>query len=99
VEALKVASSGSVFHSSLPSGTLRAGYDVEQALQSAFVDEREAVMDFRYPNGRTARMIAAPIRVSGVEPPARKASCAPPVTRTKIAALRRAPSHDTAPPR
>src|SRR5262249_23981925 len=47
--------------------------DVAQALQSQFVDEREAVMDFRYPDGRTARMIAAAIRVPGVVPPARAA--------------------------
>ena len=47
-------------------------YDVAQALQSAFVDEREAGMDFRYPDGRTAHMIAAPARVPGIEPPTQK---------------------------
>jgi hypothetical protein len=46
VEASKVANSGSVFHSSLPSGNVYAGYDVEQALRSTFVNERGAVMDF-----------------------------------------------------
>ena len=75
-------------------------YDVAQALQSGFVDERGAVMDFRYPDGRNARMIAAPIRVPGVEPPVR---AAPPMgadteselraagySDEKIAGLRRA---------
>jgi len=75
-------------------------YDIEQALQSAFVDEREAVMDFGYPDGRKARMIAAPIRVPGVEPPARVAPRMGADTESelraagysdeKIAALRRA---------
>ena len=100
VEALKVASSGSVFHSSLPSGTLRAGYDVEQALQSAFVDRARGGDGF--PLSRRGRISPhdrradprAQRRTTG-----RKASCAPPVIRTKIAAPRRAPSHDTAPPR
>jgi crotonobetainyl-CoA:carnitine CoA-transferase CaiB-like acyl-CoA transferase len=48
-------------------------YDVAQALQSEFVAEREGVVDFRYPDGRSARMIAGPIRVPGVSPPARAA--------------------------
>jgi succinate--hydroxymethylglutarate CoA-transferase len=48
-------------------------YDVAQALQSEFVTEREGVVDFRYPDGRSARMIAAPIRVPGVSLPARAA--------------------------
>jgi crotonobetainyl-CoA:carnitine CoA-transferase CaiB-like acyl-CoA transferase len=41
-------------------------YDVAQALQSDFVAEREGVVDYRYPDGRSARMIAGPIRVPGV---------------------------------
>jgi succinate--hydroxymethylglutarate CoA-transferase len=48
-------------------------YDLAQALQSEFVTEREGVVDFRYPDGRSARMIAAPIRVPGVSLPARAA--------------------------
>jgi len=48
-------------------------YDVAQALESEFVAEREGVVDFRYPDGRSARMIAAPIRVPGVSLPARAA--------------------------
>jgi succinate---hydroxymethylglutarate CoA-transferase len=48
-------------------------YDVAQALESEFVAERDGVVDFRYPDGRSARMIAAPIRVPGVGLPARAA--------------------------
>jgi crotonobetainyl-CoA:carnitine CoA-transferase CaiB-like acyl-CoA transferase len=48
-------------------------YDVAQALQSKFVAEREGVVDFRYPDGRSARMVAGPIRVPGVTLPARAA--------------------------
>ena len=75
-------------------------HDIAQALQSEFVGERDAVMDFHYPDGRTARMIAAPIRVAGIEPPVR---AAPPMgadtenelraagySDEKIAGLRRA---------
>jgi len=48
-------------------------YDVAQALQSDFVAERDGVVDYRYPDGRSARMVAAPIRVAGVGLPARAA--------------------------
>jgi succinate---hydroxymethylglutarate CoA-transferase len=48
-------------------------YDVAQALQSGFVAERDGVVDYRYPDGRSARMIAGPIRVPGVGLPARAA--------------------------
>ena len=48
-------------------------YDVAQALQSDFVAERDGVVDYRYPDGRSARMIAGPIRVPGVDLPARAA--------------------------
>ncbi len=48
-------------------------YDVAQALQSGFVAERGGVADFIYPDGRSARMIAGPIRVSGATLPARAA--------------------------
>jgi crotonobetainyl-CoA:carnitine CoA-transferase CaiB-like acyl-CoA transferase len=48
-------------------------YDVAQALQSEFVAERRGVVEFAYPDGRSARMVAGPIRVAGVELPARAA--------------------------
>jgi len=48
-------------------------YDVAQALDNAFVAERGGIADFAYPNGRSARMIAAPIRVAGATPPTRAA--------------------------
>jgi succinate--hydroxymethylglutarate CoA-transferase len=48
-------------------------YDVAQALQNEFVAERGGVADYAYPDGRSARMVAPPIRVPGVELPARAA--------------------------
>jgi crotonobetainyl-CoA:carnitine CoA-transferase CaiB-like acyl-CoA transferase len=48
-------------------------YDVAQALDNAFVAERAGVRDYAYPDGRKARMVAAPIRIPGVELPARAA--------------------------
>ena len=48
-------------------------YDVAQALESDFVAERGGVADFAYPDGRTARMVATPIRIPGVELPTRAA--------------------------
>jgi succinate---hydroxymethylglutarate CoA-transferase len=48
-------------------------YDVAQALESPFVAERGGVVDYAYPDGRRARMIAGPIRVPGAAPPARAA--------------------------
>jgi succinate--hydroxymethylglutarate CoA-transferase len=48
-------------------------YNVAQALQSEFVAERAGVVDFRYPDGHSARMIAAPIRVPGATLPTRAA--------------------------
>jgi crotonobetainyl-CoA:carnitine CoA-transferase CaiB-like acyl-CoA transferase len=48
-------------------------YDVKQALESVFVAERDGVVDFAYPDGRSARMIAGPIRVPGVDLPTRAA--------------------------
>ena len=48
-------------------------YDVAQALESDFVAERGGIADFAYPDGRSARMIAAPIRIPGVELPTRAA--------------------------
>lgn len=75
-------------------------YDVAQALESDFVAERGGIADFNYPDGRTARMIAAPIRVPGAKLP----TCAAPAmgahtdaelrsagyTEERIAALRAA---------
>jgi crotonobetainyl-CoA:carnitine CoA-transferase CaiB-like acyl-CoA transferase len=48
-------------------------YDVAQALENGFVAERGGVQDYAYPDGRRARMVAAPIRVPGAELPARAA--------------------------
>ncbi|HEY4068633.1 MAG TPA: CoA transferase [Burkholderiaceae bacterium] len=48
-------------------------FDVAQALENPFVHERDGVVDYAYPDGRNARMIANPIRVSGVELPQRAA--------------------------
>lgn len=48
-------------------------HDVAQALQSEFVAERDGVIEFAYPDGRSARMIAGPIRVPGVAPLAQAA--------------------------
>jgi crotonobetainyl-CoA:carnitine CoA-transferase CaiB-like acyl-CoA transferase len=56
-------------------GTVPAApvHDLAQALESAFVAERDGVVDFAYPDGRSARMVAAPIRVMGASAPARAA--------------------------
>jgi succinate---hydroxymethylglutarate CoA-transferase len=56
-------------------GTVPAApvYDVAQALQSEFVAEREGVVQFTYADGRSARMIAGPIRVPGAALPTRAA--------------------------
>lgn len=43
--------------------------DVAQALDSAFVHERQGVVDFDYTDGRHARMVASPIRIRGVDLP------------------------------
>ena len=48
-------------------------YDVAQALENPFVQERDSVLGYRYPDGREARMIANPIRVAGVDLPHRAA--------------------------
>ena len=47
--------------------------DIAQALQNPFAAERGAVRDFQYPDGRTARLIANPLRYSDVELPQRAA--------------------------
>ena len=43
--------------------------DVAQALDNPFVAERGSVQDFRYPDGRAARLIANPLRMSDAELP------------------------------
>lgn len=48
-------------------------HDIGQALRGPFVAERGGVLGYRYPDGRQARMIAGPIRVSGEAPPRRAA--------------------------
>ncbi|HVR52491.1 MAG TPA: CoA transferase [Pseudorhodoferax sp.] len=48
-------------------------FDVAQALDNPFVHERAGVVDFDYGDGRSARMIANPIRVAGRELPHRAA--------------------------
>ena len=48
-------------------------YDVKQALDNPLVVERQSVRDFAYPDGRTAKMIANPIRSPGTEWPQRAA--------------------------
>jgi crotonobetainyl-CoA:carnitine CoA-transferase CaiB-like acyl-CoA transferase len=48
-------------------------YDIRQALESSFVKERDGVVDYEYPDGQSARMIASPIRVGGTRLPRRAA--------------------------
>ena len=48
-------------------------HDVAQALENDFVAERNGIADFAYPDGRTVRMVATPVRIAGVEPPKRAA--------------------------
>lgn len=47
--------------------------DVAQALDNPFVAERGGVADFVYPDGRTARLLANPIRCQDADPPRRAA--------------------------
>src|SRR4051812_31405649 len=67
-------------------GTVPAApvYDVRQALDSDFVAERDGIADFAYPDGRAARMIAAPIRVAGAELPTRAAPAMGADTETEL---------------
>jgi len=62
-------------------------YDVAQALSSDFVAERGDVLEYRYADGRNARMIAGPIRVPGVTLPT---EAAPPMGRDTVVLLRAA---------
>jgi succinate--hydroxymethylglutarate CoA-transferase len=48
-------------------------YDVGQALENPFVAERGGVADFSYPDGKKARLIANPIRLSDADLPRRAA--------------------------
>ena len=50
-------------------------FDVAQALENPFVHERAGVLDYRYADGSAspARMVANPIRVSGIDLPRRAA--------------------------
>ena len=48
-------------------------YGVAQALGNDFVAEREGVREFFYPDGRSVKMLANPIRLSDSELPARAA--------------------------
>lgn len=43
--------------------------DVAQALSTSYVAERDNVLDYHYEDGRSARMIANPIRINGVDLP------------------------------
>ena len=47
--------------------------DVAQALDNPFVAERSGIGEYAYPDGRTARLIANPIRLSDAELPRRAA--------------------------
>ncbi len=47
--------------------------DIAQALDSPFVAERGGVADYAYPDGRTARLVVNPIRVTDVDLPRRAA--------------------------
>lgn len=48
-------------------------HDVKQALDNPLVAERQSVREFAYPDGRTARLIANPIRSTDTEWPQRAA--------------------------
>lgn len=62
-------------------------YDIRQALESAWVAERGRVGDFTYPDGRTARMVTAPIGFTGAKLPTR---AAPPMGAHTVEQLRAA---------
>jgi len=48
-------------------------FDIAQALENPFVHERDSLLGYEYQDGHSARMIANPIRVPGVELPHRAA--------------------------
>ena len=47
--------------------------DIAQALDNPFVAERGGIVDYDYPDGRTARLVANPIRVPNADLPHRAA--------------------------
>jgi succinate--hydroxymethylglutarate CoA-transferase len=47
--------------------------DIAQALDNPFVAERGGIADYQYPDGKTARLVVNPIRVSDAELPRRAA--------------------------
>jgi len=47
--------------------------DIAQALDNPFVAERGGIANYEYPDGRTARLVASPIRCSDAEAPRRAA--------------------------
>jgi crotonobetainyl-CoA:carnitine CoA-transferase CaiB-like acyl-CoA transferase len=47
--------------------------DIAQALENPFLSERDGIQDYRYLDGRAARMVACPIRVAGAVLPTRAA--------------------------
>jgi crotonobetainyl-CoA:carnitine CoA-transferase CaiB-like acyl-CoA transferase len=72
-EALSARTTGewmALFAGKVPAAPV---HDVAQALENEFVAERGGVAHYAYADGRTARMVAPPIRVPGLEPPARAA--------------------------
>jgi crotonobetainyl-CoA:carnitine CoA-transferase CaiB-like acyl-CoA transferase len=66
--------------------------DIAQALENPFAIERGAIQDFQYPDGRAARMVACPIRVSGTQLPTRAA----PALGADTVTLLREVGYDTA---
>jgi len=48
-------------------------YDVAEALDNPFVAERKGIAEFSYPDGRMAKLLANPIRLSDAELPRRAA--------------------------
>ena len=58
------------FSGAVPSAPVN---DIKQALENPFVSERRGIRDYSYPDGRVARMVANPIRLSDTELPTRAA--------------------------
>ena len=51
-----------IFGGSVPASPVN---DIAQALNNHFLHERDCLADFKYPDGRTAKMIRSPIRLQG----------------------------------
>lgn len=62
-------------------------YDIAQALDSAFVEERDGVTGFEYPDGTEVRLISNPIRIADVDLPRQ---AAPRMGEHTVALLREA---------